>query len=71
MHLFSRSHPSFGIAPLTVRVNCVVPIADALPGTTVLAVDIRRTFIFIIFLPCLFAVLLTVLSVCEVGTTGI
>ena len=34
-------------------------------------VDIRRAFILIIFLPCLFAVLLTVLPVCEVGTTGI
>ena len=71
MHLFSRSHPSFGIAPLTVGVGCVVPVTDALPGTTVLAVDIRRAFILIIFLPCLFAVLLTVLPVCEVGTTGI
>ena len=35
MHLFSRSHPTFGIASLTEGVSCVVPIADAFPGASV------------------------------------
>jgi len=65
MHLFSRSHPSFGITLLAIRVGGIVPVTDTFPCATVLTVDIRRTLIFIIFLPCLFAMLLAVLTVCQ------
>ena len=48
-----------------------ITVADSFPTPAVFLVNVRGTFIFIVFLPCLFAVLLTVLSVCEPGATGV
>lgn len=41
MHLFSQSHPSLGIAPLTIGVGKIISITDALPASSVFLVDIR------------------------------
>ena len=71
MHLFSRSHPTFGITPLTVRVSRIVSVTDALPGASVFFMHIRRAFVFIVFLPCLLAVLLAVLTVCQPWAAGV
>ena len=71
MHLFSRSHPTFGIAPLTVGVCGVVSITDALPGASVFFMHVRCAFVSVVFLPCLLAVLLAVLTVCQPWATGV
>ena len=40
MHLFSRSHPSFGITLLAIRVGGIVPVTDALPCASVFFMNI-------------------------------
>ena len=71
MHLFSRSHPSLGIAPLTIGVCCIVPITDAFPCASVFFMHIRCALVLVILSPFLYAVFLAVLSVCKVGAAGI
>ena len=71
MHFFSRSHPSLGIAPLTVGVGSIVSIADALPGASVFFMDVRGSFILVILSPFLYSMLFAVLSVCKLGTAGV
>lgn len=71
MHLFSRSHPSLGIAPFTIGVRCIVPITDAFPCASVFFMHIRCALVLVILSPFLYAVFLAVLSVCKVGAAGI
>lgn len=71
VNLLNRSESAVLNTHLTERMLLCVAVSDSFPGSSVGLVDFWGAFIFIVFLPCLFAVLLTVLSVCEVGATGI
>ena len=71
VNLLDGSESAFLKTHLAEGMLLCVAVADSFPRSAVGLVHFRGAFIFIVFLPCLFAVLLTVLSVCEVGTTGV
>ena len=71
VNLLHRSESAFLKTHLAEGMLPCVAVTDSFPRSAVGLVDVRGAFIFIVFLPCLFAVLLTVLSVYEVRTTGI
>ena len=71
MYLLGGFDDAVLLAFLAQRVLPYLAVTDSFPRSAVGFIYIRGAFIFIVFLPCLFAVLLTVLSVCEVGATGI
>ena len=71
VNLLHRSESAFFKTHLAERMLLCEAVTDSFPRSAVGLVYFGGAFILIIFLPCLFAVLLTVLSVCEVGTTGI
>jgi hypothetical protein len=71
VNLLDGSESAFLKTHLAEGMLLCVAVTDSFPRSAVGLVHFWGAFIFIVFLPCLFAVLLTVLSVCEVGTTGI
>ena len=71
VNLLHRSQAAFLETHLAQRVLCGITVTDAFPRSAVLAVDIGTTLIFIVFAALLRAVLLTELSVTEVGTAGV
>lgn len=71
MDLLDRREPAFLEAHLTKWMLCDVTVANAFPCPSVLLVYVGGAFVFIVGLPCHFAVPLTVLTVCEFGTSGI
>ena len=66
-----RSQPTFPETPLTEGMLCRIAVADAFPRSAVLAVDIGTALELVIFAAFLRAVLLTELSVTEVGAAGV
>lgn len=70
VNFLHRSQPTFLETLFTQRMLCGVAVTDTLPCSAVLAVDIGTALVFIIFAAFLRAVLLTELSVTEVGQPG-
>ena len=71
VYFLHRGQPTLLEALFTQRMLCGVAVTDALPRSAVLAVDIGTALVFIVFAAFLRAVLLTELSVAEVGTAGV
>ncbi len=71
MDLLNGCVPSLLETHLTERVLRDISVADAFPCASVLFVHVGGSFVSIVILPCHFAVPLTVLTVCEFGTSGI
>ena len=65
-----QSQPTFLETLFTQRMLCGVAVADAFPCSAVLAVDIGTALELVIFAAFLRAVLLTELSITEVGAAG-
>ena len=70
VYFLHRSQPTFLETLFAQRMLCGVTVTDALPRSAVLAVDIGTALELIIFAAFLHAVLLTELSITEVGTAG-
>ena len=71
MHLLDRGESAFLETLLTQRMLRSIAVTDAFPRSAVGFIDVRVALVSVIFLPCLFAVPLAVLSVCEVRATGV
>ena len=65
-----RGQPAFLEAHLTEGMLRRISVPDAFPRSAVLAVDVGTSLIFIIFAALLYTVLLTELSITEIGTAG-
>ena len=70
VYFLHRSQLTFLETLFAQRVLCGITITDTLPRSAVLAVDIGTALVFIVFTALLRAVLLTELSVTEVGAAG-
>jgi hypothetical protein len=70
VNFLHRSQPTFLETLFTQRMLCGVAVADAFPCSAVLAVDIGTALVFVVLAAFLRAVLLTELSVTEVGAAG-
>lgn len=71
VNFLHRSQPTFLETHLAEGMLRRIAVTDTLPCSAVLAVDIGTALVFIIFAAFLRAVLLTELSVTEVGTAGV
>ena len=69
--LLHRSQPSFPQTHLAERMCCRIPVAYTSPRMTVLLVYVRGTLVLVILAAFFYAVLVTVLSVTEIGTTWV
>ena len=68
VYFLHRSQPTFLETLFTQWMLCGITVTDALPRSAVFTVDIGTALVFIVFAALLRAVLLTELSVTEVGT---
>ena len=71
VNFLHRGQPAFLEAHLTEGMLRRLAVTDAFPRSAVLAVDVGTSLIFIIFAALLYTVLLTELSVTEIGTAGV
>ena len=71
VNLLHRSQPSFPQTHLAERMCRCVPVTDTSPRMTVLFVYVRGSLVLIILAAFFYAVLVTVLSVTEIGTTWV
>ena len=71
VNLLYQCQPTFLETLFTQRMLCDVAVTDALPRSAVLAVDIGTALVFIVFSAFLCAVLITELSVTEIGTARV
>ena len=70
VNLLHRSQPTFLETHLAEGMLRRISVPDAFPRSAVLAVDVGTSLIFIIFAALLYTVLLTELSITEIGTAG-
>ena len=71
MNLLGLNISVFLLAQFAQRMGGGLAVADALPGSTVPALDFRGTVIFFIPLGFQFGVFLTKSAVCQLGAAGI
>ena len=71
VNFLHRGQPAFLEAHLTEGMLRRIAVTDAFPRSAVLTVDVGAALIFVIFAALLHTVLLTELSVTEVGTAGV
>ena len=71
VNFLHRGQPAFLEAHLTEGMLRRISVPDAFPRSAVLAVDVGTSLIFIIFAALLYTVLLTELSITEIGTAGV
>ena len=63
MYLCRRNQFSFLLTLLTQRMLADVSVTDAFPGTAILFVDIRRSFIPVVLSACNRSMILTILAI--------
>ena len=66
-----RSQPTFFEAHLTEGMLRRIAVTDAFPRSAVLAVDVGASLVFVVLAALLYTVLLTELSITEIGTAGV
>ena len=71
MHLCRRNQFSFFLTLLTQRMLADVSVTDAFPGTAILFVDIRRSFIPVVLSACSHRMILTILTIGQLWTAGV
>ena len=71
VNFLHRGQPVFLEAHLTEGMLRRISVPDAFPRSAVLAVDVGTSLIFITFAALLYTVLLTELSITEIGTAGV
>ena len=71
VNLLHRGKPSCLKTHLAERMCCGVPVTDTSPRMTILLVDVRTALVLVILAAFFYAVLVTVLSVTEIGTTWV
>ena len=71
MHLCRRNQFPFFLTLLTQRMLADVSVTDAFPGTAILFVDIRRSFIPVVLSACNRRMILTVLTIGQLWTAGV
>ena len=63
VYFIEQDHPAFGEALLTVGMRLCVPVTDTLPAPPVLPVDIRGSFVAVVFLTLFLTMDFTILSI--------
>ena len=71
MHLRCGDDFSILLALFTQRVLADVSVTDAFPGTAILLVDVRGAFILVVLFAGNSGMLLTVLTIRQLGTAGV
>ena len=71
MYLCRRNQFSFLLTLLTQRMLTDVSVTDAFPGTAILFVDIRRSFIPVVLSACNRRMILTILTIGQLWTAGV
>ena len=71
VNFLHRGQPAFLEAHLTEGMLRRIAVTDAFPRSAVLAVDVGASLVFVIFAALLYTVLLTELSITEIGTAGV
>ena len=71
MYFLCRNKSAFLLALLADRMLADVSVTNTLPRTAILLVDVGSTLVLVVLLSCNGFVLLTVLSIRQVGTAGI
>ena len=71
VNFLHRGQPAFLEAHLTEGMLRCVSVPDALPRSAVLAVDVGASLVFVVLAALLYTVLLTELSITEIGTAGV
>ena len=70
VNFLHRGKPTFFETHLAERMCRCVSVTDTSPRMTVLLAYVRRSLVLVILAAFFYAVLVTVLSVTEIGTTG-
>ena len=71
MNLCRRNNFAVFLALLTKRMLCDVAVTNSFPGTAILLVNVRGSFVFVVLASGNSSVIFTVLSVRELGASGI
>jgi hypothetical protein len=71
MNLCCRNNFAVLLALLTKRVLTDVAVTNPFPGSAILLVDVRSALVLVVLPPCYCCMILTVLSVCQLGASGV
>lgn len=71
MHLCCRDNSAVLLALLAKRMLTDVAVTNPFPGSAILLVDVRGTFVFVVLASGNSSMILTVLSVRQLGASGI
>ena len=71
VNFLHRGQPAFLEAHLTEGMLRRIAVTDAFPRSAVLAVDVGASLVFVVLAALLYTVLLTELSITEIGTAGV
>ena len=71
MNLCCRNNFAVLLALLTKRVLTDVAVTNPFPGSAILLVDVRSALVLVVLPPCYCYMILTVLSVCQLGASGV